>query len=75
MKVFEPYKYSDPLIEYNLSQEENEDKAVEILLKAAAGAGFELLDELLEMAEDNKPLIKDHLYYMTGYMRKIKRIN
>ena len=74
-EVFEPYKYSDPLIEYNLSQEENEDKAVEILLKATAGAGFELLDEFLEFAEAQKSLINDHLSYnlMTFKLREKMR--
>ncbi len=76
-EVFEPYKYSDPLIEYNLSQEENEDKAVEILLKATAGAGFEFLDEVLEITENNKSLINDHLSYnlMTFKLKKFKRVS
>ena len=69
------YVYADPLVGHDLSNEDNEDKAVEIFLKAAAGAGFELLDEFLEFAEAQKSLINDHLSYnlMTFKLREKMR--
>ncbi len=71
------YVYADPLVGHDLSNENNEDKAVEILLKAAAGAGFEILDGMLEFTENNKSLINDHLSYnlMTFKLKKFKRVS